>query len=169
MNATIEQAINEQIKWEMYSANLYLSMSAWLQDEGLSGFANWMRVQYQEETDHALKFYDFVLSRGGKATVSQIDAPPSTWDSVLDVFEATLAHEQEVTRRINELTYLTKEVKDFASDIFMQWFVTEQIEEEENVRDILNKLRLIKGEGQGMLMLDQEMAQRVYTPSTTNA
>ncbi len=169
MNATIEQAINEQIKWEMYSANLYLSMSAWLQDEGLSGFANWMRVQYQEETEHALKFYDFILSRGGKITVSQIDAPPSTWDSVLDVFEATLAHEQEVTRRINELTYLTKEVKDFASDIFMQWFVTEQIEEEENVRDILNKLRLIKGEGQGMLMLDQEMAQRVYTPSTTNA
>ncbi len=169
MNATIEQAINEQIKWEMYSANLYLSMSAWLQDEGLSGFANWMRVQYQEETDHALKFYDFILSRGGKVTVSQIDAPPTTWDSVLDVFEATLAHEQEVTRRINELTYLTKEVKDFASDIFMQWFVTEQIEEEENVRDILNKLRLIKGEGQGMLMLDQEMAQRVYTPSTTNA
>lgn len=169
MNATIEQAINEQIKWEMYSANLYLSMSAWLQDEGLSGFANWMRVQYQEETDHALKFYDFILSRGGKVTVSQIDAPPTTWDSVLDVFEATLAHEQEVTRRINELTYLTKEVKDFASDIFMQWFVTEQIEEEENVRDILNKLRLIKGEGQGMLMLDQEMAQRVYTSSTTNA
>ncbi len=169
MNATIEQAINEQIKWEMYSANLYLSMSAWLQDEGLSGFANWMRVQYQEETDHALKFYDFILSRGGKVTVSQIDAPPTTWDSVLDVFEATLTHEQEVTRRINELTYLTKEVKDFASDIFMQWFVTEQIEEEENVRDILNKLRLIKGEGQGMLMLDQEMAQRVYTPSTTNA
>lgn len=169
MNATIEQAINEQIKWEMYSANLYLSMSAWLQDEGLSGFANWMRVQYQEETDHALKFYDFILSRGGKVTISQIDAPPTTWDSVLDVFEATLTHEQEVTRRINELTYLTKEVKDFASDIFMQWFVTEQIEEEENVRDILNKLRLIKGEGQGMLMLDQEMAQRVYTPSTTNA
>ncbi|MDO4410049.1 MAG: ferritin [Akkermansia sp.] len=169
MNATIEQAINEQIKWEMYSANLYLSMSAWLQDEGLSGFANWMRVQYQEETDHALKFYDFILSRGGKVTLSQIDAPPTTWDSVLDVFEATLTHEQEVTRRINELTYLTKEVKDFASDIFMQWFVTEQIEEEENVRDILNKLRLIKGEGQGMLMLDQEMAQRVYTPSTTNA
>jgi len=154
-------ALNEQIKWEMYSANLYLAMSAYLQDAGLTGFSHWMRIQYQEETAHALKFYDFLLSRGGQVTMLSIDAPD-------EIFEETLSHEQEVTRRINELVHLAKEERDFATDIFLQWFVTEQVEEEESVKDIISKLRMIKGEGQGMLVLDKDMSARTFTPPPAN-
>lgn len=161
-------ALNEQIKWEMYSANLYLAMSAHLHDAGLTGFANWMRVQYQEETAHALKFYDFLLTRGGQAVMLPIDAPPSSWHSVLASFEDTLKHEQEVTRRINDLVFLAKEERDFATDIFLQWFVSEQVEEEENVKDLISKLRLINGEGQGILILDKELASRSFTPPPAN-
>ena len=139
ISTTMATALNEQIKWEMYSANLYLAMSAYLQDAGLTGFSHWMRIQYQEETAHALKF-----------------------------FEETLSHEQEVTRRINELVHLAKEERDFATDIFLQWFVTEQVEEEETVKDIISKLRMIKGEGQGMLLLDKDMSVRTFTPPPAN-
>lgn len=165
----ITAALNEQLKWEMYSANLYLSMSAYFSDIGLPGFANWMRIQYQEETDHALKFYDFVLSRGGVSKLSTIDEPPSQWANALDAFKATAAHEAEVTRRINELVHLAKSEHDFATDIFLQWFVTEQIEEEESVKNIIDRLKLVNGEGQGLLMLDAEAAARVYTPPAANA
>lgn len=161
-------ALNEQIKWEMYSANLYLAMSSYLQDAGLTGFSHWMRIQYQEETAHALKFYDFLLSRGGQVTMLPIDAPPANWTTTLEVFEETLAHEQEVTRRINELVYLAKDERDFATDIFLQWFVTEQVEEEESAKDIINKLRMIKGEGQGMLLLDKDLSARIFTPPPAN-
>ena len=130
ISTTMATALNEQIKWEMYSANLYLAMSAYLQDAGLTGFSHWMRIQYQEETAHALKFYDFLLSRGGQVTMLSIDAPNANWSNILEIFEETLSHEQEVTRRINELVHLAKEERDFATDIFLQWFVTEQVEEE---------------------------------------
>ena len=151
-------ALNEQIKWEMYSANLYLAMSAYLQDAGLTGFAHWMRVQYQEETAHALKFYDFLLARGGQFTMLSIDAPAASWSNILEMFEETLSHEQEVTRRINDLVRLSKEEKDFATDIFLQ----------ETVKDIISKLRMIKGEGQGMLLMDKELAARTFTPPPAN-
>ena len=160
----ITSALNEQLKWEMYSANLYLAMSAYFSDVGLPGFANWMRIQYREETDHALKFYDFVLSRGGAAKLSTIDEPPSQWANALDAFKMAAAHEAEVTRRINELVHLAKDEHDFATDIFLQWFVTEQIEEEESVKNIIDRLKLVNGEGQGLLMLDAEAGSRVYTP-----
>lgn len=169
ISENIVKALNEQLKWEMYSANLYLAMSAYLQDIGLPGFANWMRIQYQEETDHALKFYDFILSRGGLAKLSAIEEPPSKWSDVLDAFKTTAEHEAEVTRRINELVHLAKNEHDFATDIFLQWFVTEQIEEEENVKNIIDRLKLVKGEGQGLLMLDAEAATRTYTPPATPA
>ena len=106
ISTTMATALNEQIKWEMYSANLYLAMSAYLQDAGLTGFSHWMRIQYQEETAHALKFYDFLLSRGGQVTMLSIDAPDANWSNILEIFEETLSHEQEVTRRINELVHL---------------------------------------------------------------
>ena len=109
ISTTMATALNEQIKWEMYSANLYLAMSAYLQDAGLTGFAHWMRVQYQEETAHALKFYDFLLARGGQFTMLSIDAPAASWSNILEMFEETLSHEQEVTRRINDLVRLSKE------------------------------------------------------------
>lgn len=168
ISTTMATALNEQIKWEMYSANLYLAMSAYLQDAGLTGFAHWMRVQYQEETAHALKFYDFLLTRGGQVTMLPIDAPTADWPDVLSIYEHTLSHEREVTRRINDLVHLAKEERDFATDIFLQWFVSEQVEEEETVKDIISKLRLIKGEGQGMLLLDKDMAARVFTPPPAN-
>ena len=120
ISTTMATALNEQIKWEMYSANLYLAMSAYLQDAGLTGFSHWMRIQYQEETAHALKFYDFLLSRGGQVTMLSIDAPDANWSNILEIFEETLSHEQEVTRRINELVHLAKEERDFATDIFLQ-------------------------------------------------
>ena len=112
ISTTMATALNEQIKWEMYSANLYLAMSAYLQDAGLTGFSHWMRIQYQEETAHALKFYDFLLSRGGQVTMLSIDAPDANWSNILEIFEETLSHEQEVTRRINELVHLAKEERD---------------------------------------------------------
>ena len=168
ISTTMATALDEQIKWEMYSANLYLAMSAYLQDAGLTGFSHWMRIQYQEETAHALKFYDFLLSRGGQVTMLSIDAPDANWSNILEIFEETLSHEQEVTRRINELVHLAKEERDFATDIFLQWFVTEQVEEEETVKDIISKLRMIKGEGQGMLVLDKDMSARTFTPPPAN-
>lgn len=164
----ISEALNEQLKWEMYSANLYLAMSAYFSDIGLPGFANWMRVQYQEETAHALKFYDFVLARGGRSKLSAIDEPPSQWATPLEAFKTTAVHEAEVTRRINELVHLAKAEHDFATDIFLQWFVTEQIEEEENVKAIIDRLKLVNGEGQGLLMLDAEAAARTYTAPPAN-
>lgn len=160
----MNQAINDQVKWEMYSSYLYLSMSAYCQDLGLSGFANWMRVQAQEEMFHAMKFYDYVLERGGKITLQAIDAPPATWSGPLEVFEKTLEHERHVTARINDLVNVAIDERDHATNIFLQWFVSEQVEEEDSVNDMLNKLRLINGEGQGMLMLDKDLATRVFTP-----
>jgi ferritin len=159
----ISEALNEQIVWEMYSANLYLSMSAYLHDQGLTGFSHWMRVQYQEETAHALKIYDFLITRGGKVVIKDIAAPPTSWNSVLELFEATLTHEQGVTRRINDLMHLAKDQRDFATDIFLQWFVSEQVEEEDNVTDMIHRLRLIDGKGQGLLILDQELGGRTFT------
>lgn len=169
LSEKITSALNEQMKWEMYSANLYLAMSAYFSDIGLHGFANWMRIQYQEETDHALKFYDFVLSRGGAAKLSAIDEPPAQWANALEAFKAAAVHEAEVTRRINELVHLAKAEHDFATDVFLQWFVTEQVEEEESVKNIIDRLKLVNGEGQGLLMLDNDAAARVYTPPANSA
>ncbi len=164
----IVDALNEQLKWELYSANLYLSMAAWFQDAGLPGFANWMRVQYQEETAHALKFYDYILTRGGKVKMSAIEAPSHKWKNILSLYEDTAKHEAEVTRRINMLTKLSRDENDYATEIFLQWFVTEQIEEEENVKEILGQLKLINGDGQGTLMLDKEFATRVFVAPPAN-
>ncbi|MDR3044046.1 MAG: ferritin [Desulfovibrio sp.] len=170
LSERMNQALNDQVKWEMYSSYLYLSMSAYFADMGLSGFANWMRVQAQEELFHAMKFYDFINERGGRVILQPIDAPPSSWEGVLDVFQKTLEHERHVTARINDLVNVAIEERDHATNIFLQWFVTEQVEEEDGVNDLLHKLRLINGEGQGMLLLDKDLAVRVFTmPAATTA
>lgn len=160
----MNQALNDQVKWEMFSSYLYLSMSAYFADKGMAGFAQWMRAQAQEEMFHAMKFYDFINERGGRVVLQAIDAPQSEWDGVIAVFEETLAHEQLVTARINDLMNLAIEEKDHATNIFLQWFVSEQVEEEDTVSDVLGQLRMINGEGHGMLMLDRELGQRVFTP-----
>ena len=169
LNARIEEAINDQIKWEFYSAYLYLSMSTWYESTGLRGFANWERVQFQEEQAHALKFLDYVIARGGRVILQQVDAPQAEWESPRRGFEHQLEHEQLVTSKINNLVNLAIEEKDHATYNMLQWFVNEQVEEEANATEILDKLRMIEeGGGSGMLyMLDKELQARVFTPPAT--
>jgi len=167
INTKTEEALNGQLNAELYSAYLYLSMAAYFESADLPGFANWMRVQFQEEQFHAIKFYDYIIERGGRVNLTAIETPPSDWDCPLAVFEATLSHEQKVTGLINDLVYLAREEKDNASEIFLQWFVTEQIEEENNVNRVLGQLKLIKDSPQTLFMMDNQMALRVFTPPVT--
>jgi ferritin len=153
-------ALNEQINKEIYSAFLYMSMSSHSNGMGLKGFASWFMVQYHEEMFHAMKFYDYIHSQGGQVTLLPIAQPPAEFDSALDMFTKTLAHEQTVTQSINNLMDLAIEEKDHATRIFLQWYVTEQVEEEENDNEIIDQLRLIDGNPQGLMMLDRELGQR---------
>lgn len=171
MNPRIEEAINEQINAELYSAYLYLSMSSWFDSAGLKGFANWERIQAMEERDHAMKFFDYIAARGGRAVMKAIEAPPASWESPQQAFETQLAHELTVTSLINNLVDLAIAEKDHATVNFLQWFVSEQVEEEENARDIRDQLSMISQEkGAGLLyMLDREMGARTYTPPGTTS
>ena len=169
MSKKMIDALNEQIKNEFYSAYMYLAMSAYLADLGLPGFASWMRIQAKEEVTHAAKMYDYVLARGEQIELKTIDAPPAVWKNPLDVMQAALNHEKFVTKCINDLSDLAVKEKDHASQIFLAWFVTEQVEEEENFTDLVNALKLIKGEGQGVLMLDRELGARVFVDETQAA
>ena len=159
-------ALNEQINKEIYSAYLYMSMSAYSTFIGLKGFANWFMVQYQEEMTHAMKIYDYINDQGAQVKLMAISQLPTDFESPLDMFEKTLDHEKFVTKSINGLVDLAIEEKDHATNIFLQWFVTEQIEEEGNDNDIIAKLKLVGSEGNGLFMLDKELAQRVFTPPT---
>lgn len=156
----MQKALNGQLNAEIYSSYLYLSMNAYFKSANLDGFANWMYVQAQEELMHAMKFYDFVHQRGGRVLLSAVDTPPTDWDSPLAVFEATLQHEQKVTGFINELVEVAMEEHDHATQIFLQWFVTEQVEEEESVGSVLGQLKLMGDARQGLFMMDREMASR---------
>ena len=158
----MEQAINDQIKWEMYSSYLYLSMSAYFESVNLKGFASWMRIQFMEELTHVKRFYDFVTARGGRVILAEIMAPPKDWDSPQAVFEETLKHEQLVTSRINDLVDLAQELKDHATNSFLQWFVDEQVEEEESVDEVLQSLKLNENNPGGLFMIDKELAQRAF-------
>ena len=162
----IQEALNKQLNAEFYSAYLYLSMAGYFESIDLKGFANWMWVQTQEEQFHAMKFYDYIIERGGRVILTQIQAPPNNWDSPLAVLEATLKHEQKVTGLINDLVYLAREQKNNASEIFLQWFVKEQVEEEDNVSTVLAQLKLVKDSPQALFMMDKEMGQRMFTPPT---
>ena len=160
----MQDALNEQIKWELYSAYLYLSMSAHFASINLVGFANWMRVQAQEELSHAMKFYDYVIERGGKINLLAVDAPPVKWASPLAAFKNAYEHEQHVTSRINDLVSLALKIKDHATHILLQWFVTEQVEEEASADGVVQQLKLIGKDSSGLFMLDRELGQRTFTP-----
>jgi len=160
----MEKALNGQINAEYYSSYMYLAMAAYFESIDLPGFANWMRVQTQEEEFHALKFYDYIVERAGRVTLQAIEAPPTEWNSPSEAFQATLEHEQKVTGLINDLVFLARDERDNAAEIFLQWFVTEQVEEEDNVNTILAQLRLIKDKPHGLFMLDKDLGQRVFTP-----
>ncbi|MCD6573872.1 MAG: ferritin [Thermoplasmata archaeon] len=155
------EALNKQINEELYSSYLYLSMSAWFDNIGLKGFANWMKVQSKEELGHAMKFYNYIISRGGKVRLHEIKAPPHEWQSPLHAFEETLKHEKHITECINKLVELAEEEKDRATFNMLQWFVDEQVEEEANDEEIIAKLKMIEGSN-GIFMLDNQLAQRKY-------
>jgi ferritin len=157
----MEEALNAQINAEMYSAYLYLSMAADFEDKNLPGFANWMYMQAQEEFGHAARFYNYISEQQGKVKLAAIDAPQTEWANPVAVFEAVYKHEQYVTSLINNLVSLAMEEKDFASNIFLQWFVTEQVEEESNASSLLAKLKMVGDNVQGLFMMDRELAQRV--------
>lgn len=159
----MEKALNGQINAELFSSYLYLAMSAWYNGKGMGGFANWMRQQAQEEMFHAIKFYDFVGARGGQVVLEGIAKPAATWKTSIEVFQATLAHEQKVTGLINNLINQALEERDHATNNFLQWFVSEQVEEEANATAILDKLKMIGKETGGLFALDQELAQRLFT------
>ena len=165
----MEKAINGQINAELYSAYLYASMSAWFSSRNLPGFANWMRVQVQEEMLHVAKFYDYLHSRGGKVLLAPIDGPPTDWQSPLDAFSAVYAHEQKVTSLINGLVDVAIKEKDHAARLFLDWFVNEQVEEEESASGVVNQLRLMADAPGGLFMLDRELGQRIFTPPAAGA
>lgn len=169
IDAKMQDALNEQMNAELYSSYLYLSMAAYFDEINLGGFANWMRVQTQEENMHAMKIYDHVVERGGRVLLKAIDAPPVEWESPLAVFEAAYGHERKVTGLINDLVDLARGVKDHATDNFLQWFVDEQVEEEQSADDIVQKLKLMEGFKGGLFMLDRELGQRVFTPPSSEA
>ncbi len=156
----IETALNDQLNAEMYSSYLYLSMNAYFKSISLDGFANWMYAQAQEELMHAMKFYDFINQRGGRVTLSAIAAPPAAWDSPIAIFEETLKHEQKVTGLINALVETALSENDYATNIFLQWFVSEQVEEEDSVSSVLEQLKLLGEAKGGLFMMDRELAKR---------
>jgi ferritin len=163
----MEQALNKQLNAELYSAYLYLSMAAYFYALNLNGFANWMTVQNQEETSHAMKFYSYINERGGRIALAQIDGPPTAWNSPLEVFQETLKHEEKVTSLINDLVDLAITERDHAANAFLQWFVTEQVEEEASANEILQNLKMAGNDPNALFMLDRELGTRVFTPPTT--
>lgn len=163
LNTEMAAALNKHLNIELYSAQLYLSMSSYANSIGLKGAATWFMVQYQEEMLHFMKFYQYINSQGEHVTLGPIDAPPAEFASLLQMFEKTLEHEMFITRCINDLAELAVRQKDHATQIFLQWFVTEQIEEEENDREIIGKLKLVGDNGYGLLMIDNELGARVFT------
>ncbi len=156
----LQDALNEQIKNELYSGYLYLAMSAYFETNNLPGFAHWMRVQAGEEQEHALKFFDFIVDRGGRVVLHAIDQPPVEFHSPLAVFEATLEHEQKVTGLINKLYELAVAENDYPAQVMLQWFINEQVEEEKNATQIVETLKMIGDKGQALIMLDRELGQR---------
>lgn len=157
-------ALNKQMNTELFSALLYLNMSSAANEMGYKGSASWFNVQYQEEMFHFTRFYNFINSQGSQAVIDKLAKPASSFKSLLHLFEETLKHEQFITKCINDLIEMAVPEKDHATQIFLQWFITEQIEEEENDREIIGKLKMIGDNGYGQLMLDNELGTRVYTP-----
>lgn len=169
LSKKLEDAINKQINAELWSAYLYLSMSTHFANEGLPGFANWFGIQFKEEQEHAMKFMNYMVAKGNKVVLQPIEKVDTSWDSVLSAFEDTLAHEKVVTALINDMVAIAREEKDYATDNMLQWFVSEQVEEEESAQGIIDALRLIGNEGYAIYMMDKELGQRVHESISTSA
>lgn len=162
INEKMNDALNAQLKHEMYSSNLYLSMMAYFEEMGLKGFANWMKVQVQEENAHAMGLFEYIVARDGKVKVDAIDKPPFEWSSPLNCFEEVYKHEQLVTSLINDLVDVAEEVRDRAAISFLQWYIKEQVEEEANCSEICAKLKIAGADCNALLLLDQELGARTF-------
>ena len=156
----VEQALNDQIKHELYSAYLYLSMAAYAEDQNLSGFAHWLSKQAGEEQEHALKLYGYIVERGGRVVLQAIDAPPTEFGTALELFEQVYAHEQKVTGLINALYEVALDVKDYATQSLLKWYIDEQVEEEANASQIVAQLGMVGNKSQGLLMMDRALGAR---------
>jgi len=165
----MQDALNEQINKELYSSYLYYSMSAYAQSIGLPGIANWMKIQAQEELTHANKFFYYVHERNGKVLLKPIDAVDTEFGSVIELFERVLEHEEYVTSLVNGLVDISIEVSDHATRSFLMWFVDEQVEEEANVSEIIDNLKMVEGKGQGLFMIDKDLGARVFVDATIKA
>lgn len=163
------EAINEQIVAEMFSSNLYLSMAAYFQTINLNGFANWMRIQAQEEMTHALKFFDYILQRNSQPKIGAIESPQVHWDSPLACFQDAYLHEQKITQQISNLADLALKEADHATWIMLQWFITEQVEEEATSNEIVDRLTLAGDSKGGLFMLDNELKQRKFVDNTKSS
>lgn len=162
ISENMEKALNAQINKELYSSYLYLSMSAFLQSLNLNGFGNWMSIQAQEETAHAMAILNFIIQRGGKVKLEAIDKPPTEFNSVLDVFETSLAHEIYVSSLIHKLADYADEERDRPAQSFLKWYIDEQVEEEANAQEIVVKLKFVNSNPGALLIMDREMAQRMF-------
>ena len=160
ISEAMQKAINEQIKNEFYSAYMYLSMAAYFECRNLPGFAKWLRVQFTEEQVHAMKLFDYLIDRDGEVGLQAIPQPPLEWDGNLEAFQAVLEHEQKVTAMIHKLYNLAVKEKDLATQVELQWFITEQVEEEKNAHDIIEQLLMIDAHGTAVLMLDHQLGKR---------
>jgi len=160
ISKTMEQAINEQINKELYSSYLYLSMAAYFEGKNLPGFATWMRVQADEEREHGMKFFEYLVDRGANVELKPIAGPASEWKTSLDVFKQVQEHEAFVTASINALYELALKEKDYPTQVLLQWFITEQVEEEKNAASIIQQLELIDAKGTAVLMLDHQLGKR---------
>ncbi len=160
LSKSLQKALNDQIGMEFYSAYIYLSMSAYFQSQNLPGCAHWMRLQYQEEVAHALKLFDYVHNRGGVAALQAIDQPQAKFASPQDVFKQALGHEKKVTASINDLYALAHKESDYATQVALQWFVTEQVEEEKNAAEIVEQFAMVGDNRVALLMLDRQLGAR---------
>lgn len=156
----VEDALNAQLNAELYSAYLYLAMSAYCETIPMKGFARWLRLQAGEEREHAMKFFDYIIEAGGTVKLSRIDAPEGSWNSVGEVFEQVYEHEKKVTGMIHALMDLAVKEKDYATQNFLSWFVKEQVEEEANASEILARIKMLKDVAGHMFWLDKEMGKR---------
>jgi ferritin len=160
LDKELQDKLNRQINNEMSSAYFYLSMAAYCESVNLPGMAHWMRVQYQEEMEHGMKIFDFILDRSGRVLLEAIPQPPVEFKSALDVFELTLAHEQKVTSAIHSLYELALQKKDYSCQIFLQWFITEQVEEEKNASQIVETLKVISDRPHSLIYMDKQLGKR---------
>jgi ferritin len=158
------QLLNDQINRELYSVNLYLSMASYCLSEDLDGFANFYRVQAQEETFHAMKQFDYIHQVEGKVTMQALPQPPSEFSSLIHLLEQTILHEKVVSKAINELAHLSLTESDFATHTFLQWFITEQVEEENTMQTLLKKLKMIGDNQSALYLMNEELGRRVFTP-----